>query len=224
MRSSLRLFVALAAMSLPANRGLAAQAAPLAVADSGQFVIRHGTDTVATEQFSRTPTTLNGTLAVRNAKSTAQSYEAVVAPDASVALIQVTVREGAGAAGPKPRVVQQARVIFKDDSVSVDDVSNRGLQTRLFGTERGAVPYLNLSFALLEQAVRRSRAGPGSNRVPLFNLGGGQTVDGQVTPLGGDSLSLAIGKVEFHLRVDPSGRVLSGSIPAQQVVAERVGS
>jgi hypothetical protein len=45
-----------------------------------------------------------------------------------------------------------------------------------------------------------------------------------VTSLGGDSLSLAIGRVEFHLRVDPSGRVLGGSIPAQQVVAERVGS
>jgi hypothetical protein len=147
-----------------------------------------------------------------------------VAPDASVAAIEVTVRERADTAQPKPRVVQRARIIFKDDSVSVDDISNHGLQTRLFGTERGAVPYLNLSFALLEQAVRHRHAGTGPYQVPLFNLGGGQTVEGRVTSLGGDSLSLAIGQVEFRLRVDPSGRVMGGSIPSQQVVAERVGS
>ena len=53
--------------------------------------------------------------------------------------------------------MQRARVIFKEDSAAVDDVSSDGMQTRVFGTERGAVPYLNLSFALLEQAVRRAR-------------------------------------------------------------------
>jgi hypothetical protein len=208
---------------LLASRSLAAQAGSPA-ADSGRFVIHHGADTVATEQFTRTATTLNGTLALRNAKATAQSYQAVMAPDASVALIEVTVREGPDTAKPKPRVVQRARVIFKDDSVSVDDISNRGLQTRVFATERGAVPYLNLSFALLEQAIRRSRAGSAGSVVPLFNLGGGQTVDGKVVSLGTDSLSLAIGGVEFRLRVDRAGRVLGGSIPSQQVVAERIGS
>jgi hypothetical protein len=60
--------------------------------------------------------------------------------------------------------------------------------------------------------------------VPLFNLGGGQTVDGKLSPLGADSLALAIGSVEFHLRVDSSGRVLGARIPAQQVVVDRVGS
>jgi hypothetical protein len=223
MQRTSRWLVVPTAVLLLSGRGLAAQAAATP-ADSGRFIVRHGSDTVATEQFSRTATTLNGTLALRNGRSTAQSYEVVVAPDASVAAIEVTVRERADTAQPTPRVVQRARVIFKDDSVSVDDISNHGLQTRLFGTERGAVPYLNLSFALLEQAVRRPHAGTGPYRVPLFNLGGGQTVEGRVTSLGGDSLSLAIGQVEFHLRIDPSGRVLGGSIPAQQVVAERVGS
>jgi hypothetical protein len=98
------------------------------------------------------------------------------------------------------------------------------MQTRIFGTERGAVPYLNLSFALLEQAVRRSRAAvPEATRVPFFNLGGGQTLDAKVARLGTDSLTMAIGSVEFHLKVDPAGRVLGGTIPAQNLVAERVG-
>jgi hypothetical protein len=196
--------------------------------DSGVFIIRHAGDTVATERFTRTATSLNGTLAIRNASGTLQAYEAVVAPDASVPMIEVTVREapdsGRGTARPTGRVVQRARVIFKEDSAAVDDIKNNGMQTRIFGTERGAVPYLNLSFALLEQAVLRSRAtAPEATRVPFFNLGGGQTLDATVARLGTDSLRMAIGSVEFHLRVDPAGRVLGGSIPAQNLVAERVG-
>lgn len=203
----------------------AALAAQTAAADSGTFIIRHAGDTVATERFTRTATTLQGTLAIRNAKGTSQAYEAVVAPDASVALIEVTVRENRDSGRVQGKLVQRARVIFKEDSVAVDDISGGGLQTRVFGTGRGAVPYLNLSFGLLEQAVRRSRAGAsGSGQVPLFNLGGGQTLDAKISPLGADSLALAIGKVEFHLRVDSTGRVLGGRIPAQDLVAERVGS
>lgn len=191
-------------------------------ADSGTFVIRRAGDTVATERFSRTATTLKGTLTLRNAKGTSQAYDVAVAPDASVPLIEVVVRENVDSGRVPGKVVQRARVIFKEDSAAVDDISDNGLQTRLFGTERGAVPYLNLSFGLLEQAVRRSRAtGQGTGQVPLFNLGGGQTVDAKISPLGADSLTMAIGSVEFHLRVDPSGRVLGGRIPAQGVVAER---
>jgi hypothetical protein len=211
---------------LPALLVLALAGAPHAAAaqsDSGTFVIRHAGDTVATERFTRTATSLKGTLAIRNARGTSQVYEAVVAPDASVALIQVTVRESQDSGKVKGKVVQRARVIFKEDSAAVDDVSNNGLQTRVFGTGRGAVPYLNLSFALLEQAVRRARAAaPAATEVPFFNLGGGQTLEGKLTPLGADSLAVAIGSVEFHLKVDAAGRVLGGSIPKQQVVAERV--
>jgi len=219
---SLARFLALAAGACLATTRLPAQSVP---SDSGTFVIRRAADTVATERFARTATTLEGTLALRNTKGTSQVYHAVVAPDASVALIEVTVRERADTTQSKPRIVQRARVIFKEDSAAVDDVTNHGLQTRVFGTERGAVPYLNLSFALIEQAIRRSRASdPGGGQVPFFNLGGGQTVDGKLSPLGADSLALAIGSVEFHLRVDSSGRVLGARIPAQQVVVDRVGS
>lgn len=191
--------------------------------DSGVFIIRHAGDTVATERFSRTATTLRGTLAIRDAKGTLEAYEAVVAPDASVPLIEVTVRESQDSGRTNGKILQRARVIFKEDSAAVDDMGSRGIQTRILATERGAVPYLNLSFALLEQAVRRSLAtAPATTRVPFFNLGGGQTLDAKVSKLGADSLTLMIGNVEFRLRVDPSGRVLGGAIPAQQLVAERV--
>ena len=94
-------------------------------------------------------------------------------------------------------------------------------ETRLFGTQRGALPYLNLSFALLEQAIRRARVAPDHSQVPFFNLGGGQTVSARLSPLGSDSLLLQIGSVRYHLLVDASGRLMGGRIPAQNVEVRR---
>ncbi|HJR17401.1 MAG TPA: hypothetical protein VJ808_11155, partial [Gemmatimonadales bacterium] len=147
-----------------------------AQSESGTFLVRHGSDTVAIEQFTRTATKLEGTLAIHDANGTSERWVAVIAPDATLPLIEVTVREGSDSGGRKARVTQRARVIFKADSAAVDAVGRDGLQTRLFGTSEGAVPYLNLSFALLEQAVRRARVSAEQTRVAFFNLGGGQTV------------------------------------------------
>ena len=209
---SLALTIAFAAPTL-----LGAQS----VSDSGTFVVRHGRDTVATEQFSRTDTKLEGTLTLRNAKRTSQRWSAMVAPDATLPLIDVTVREGSDSGGRAARVVQRARVIFKEDSVAVDAVGGDGLQTRIFQTDRGAVPYLNLSFALLEQAVRRARVSADASQVPFFNLGGGQTLISKLSRVGTDSLTIEIGPVQLRLRVDPAGRVLGAWIPAQDVIVER---
>jgi hypothetical protein len=191
------------------------------VSDSGTYFVRHGSDTVATEQFHRTSTRLEGTLAIRNSSRTSGRWVAVIGPDATLPLIEVTVREGADSAGRKAKVTERARVIFKEDSAAVDAVGGRGVQTRLFGTQAGALPYLNLSFALLEQAVRRARVAPEHALIPLFNLGGGQTVSAKLSPLGSDSLLLEIGSVRYHLLVDAEGRLIGGRIPAQNVVVNR---
>ena len=190
-------------------------------ADSGSFVVRHANDTVAIERFSRTGIKLEGTLALRNPKKTSEHYSAVIAPDATLPLIEVTVRQGVDSGPVKAKVVQRARVIFKEDSAAVDEVGDAGLVTRVFGTKEGAIPYLNLSFALLEQAVRRARRTQRASHLAFFNLGGGQTISARISPLGSDSLKLDIGDIRFHLRVDREGRVLGGRIPSQDLVVER---
>lgn len=212
----------LAGLLAPMSLLSAPLAAQSTAADSGMFVIRHGDTTVATEKFSRTETSLAGTLSLVNSRNTFQRYNLVVAPDATVPLVEVTVREDADSGRVKARVVSRARVIFREDSAAVDAIIGSRIETRVFGTARGAIPYLNMSFAMLEQAIRRSRAAGGvAAEVPFFNLGGGQTVSAKLTPIGTDSLNLEIGDVAFHLRVDPSGRVLGGTIPAQNVVVTR---
>lgn len=215
MFRSVCLFLLALVLSFPATTS--AQTA----ADSGSYVVRHGSDTLAVERFTRTATMLEGTLALRNSKKASERYSAVVAPDATLPLIEVTVREGHDTGTVKAKVIQRARVIFKEDSAAVDEIGNAGLVTRVFGTEEGAIPYLNLSFALLEQAVRRSRIAQPATQLAFFNLGGGQTLKATLSPLPGDSVKLDIGDIRFHLRVDRQGRVLGGRIPSQDVVAER---
>lgn len=204
---------------------LALSATPLAaqtVADSGTFVVRHGKDTVATERFTRRDTNIEGVLAIHNSRNTSQRYTAVIAPDATVPMIDVAVREDADSGRVKQKLVQRARVIFREDSAAVDAVISQNIETRVFGTRRGAIPYLNMSFALLEQAVRRTRSpGVTTDTVPFFNLGGGQTLSARIQPVGNDSLALDIGDVEFRLKVDEKGRVLGGAIPSQNVLVDR---
>jgi hypothetical protein len=196
---------------------LSAQSAP----DSGSFLVRRGRDTVATERFIRTATKLEGTLSIRNTKGTSERYAAVLASDASVPLIEVTVQEGTDGGSTRPRIVQRARVIFKEDSAAVDEIGRSGLVTRVMGTESGAIPYLNLSFALIEQAVRRARVANQGSSVPFFNLGGGQTLVARLSPLSADSMRMDIGDTRYDLRVNADGRLIGARIPTQNVVVDR---
>jgi hypothetical protein len=189
--------------------------------DSGSFLVRRGRDTVATERFVRTATKLEGTLRIRNTKGTSEHYAAVLAPDASVPLIEVTVQEGTDSGSTRPRIVQRARVIFKEDSAAVDEIGRGGLVTRVMGTESGAIPYLNLSFALIEQAVRRARVANQGSSVPFFNLGGGQTLVARLSPLSADSMRMDIGDTRYDLRVNADGRLIGARIPTQNVVVDR---
>ena len=190
-------------------------------AESGTFVIRRAQDTVAIERFTRQPTRLEGTLSLQNPKRTSERYSAVIAPDATIPLIEVTTREGPDTGARGARIVQRARVIFKEDSVAVDEMSGAGLMTRVFETEAGAVPYLNLSFALLEQALRRARVSANRDQVAFFNLGGGQTLAARVAGIDRDSLTLDIGDVRYRIKLDQQSRLLGARIPAQNVVVDR---
>jgi hypothetical protein len=189
--------------------------------DSGSFLVRRGRDTVATERFVRTATKLEGTLSIWNTRRTSERYAAVLAPDASVPLIEVTVQEGTDSGSTRPRIVQRARVIFKEDSAAVDEIGRGGLVTRVMGTESGAIPYLNLSFALIEQAVRRARVANQGSSVPFFNLGGGQTLVARLSPLSADSMRMDIGDTRYDLRVNADGRLIGARIPTQNVVVDR---
>ena len=200
--------------------------APAWAQDAGGFFVLRGSDTVAVEEFSRGPIELTGTL-LRGTSSAAGDrvrYHAVLVDDQSAPLIELTLwrRDDPERASAR----ETSRVIFKDDSVAIDDISSNGLRTLILPTQRAPIPYLNLSIAFLEQATRRAarRGGRDSVPMPFFNLSGGQTVVGSVRRLGADSALVVLGTVEFRLQVDGQGRILGGTLPAQGLRIIRHGA
>jgi len=205
---------------------LAAQAAAGTPADSAGFVVMKNADTVAIERFERIDVTWKGTLALANKKDVADSWSIVTAPDGTVPLIEVMESQKPPDPRMKARVISRARIIVKGDSVSVDQMTPNGLVTRLFQSEEGVVPYLNLSFGMLEVGLRQAQVAAQKDslglKVYFFNLGGGQTVRGTLVQNADGKAVLNIGEVQFDLVMAPDGRLLSAAIPAQGLKVERI--
>lgn len=193
--------------------------AALSAQEAGGFTVLHGSDTVAVEEFSRHDVELQGSLlrGLANPARARVRYRATLVDDGSAPLVDLSAWSGEDPADGPAR--KTARVIFKDDSAAVDDASRGGgVMTRILPTARAAIPYLNLSTAWLEQATHRlASSATDSLAVPFFNLDGGQTLVGSVRHLGADSALVQIGPVQFRLRVDPSGRILGGAVPGQDL-------
>ena len=191
-------------------------------ADTARFAFMRNTDTITVERVTRSATELSGELVIPPRERERTRYRATLLPDGTAPLLEVSVWRGTDPEGAPAR--QMTRVIFKEDSVAVDDITSGGLKTLLFHTARGAVPYLNLSVAFLEQAVLRARAG-GKSRdamVQFFGLSNGQTVAGTVASPDPTHARLRLGEVEFQLVLDSRGRILSGTVPAQGLTITRL--
>jgi len=209
-----------AMLALIAPTLLAAQTPQPAFPDSGTFVVLHGADTVVVETFFRSDTQVNGMLVNRAAEGRRERFQGTLIPDGTLPLVNFWAWRGDD--GMDTRARQMGRVIFKGDSAAVDELSSGAMGTRLFQTDSGAVPYLNLSFAMLEQATRRAVIiGGDTTTVYLFSLNGGQTAPAKVTRFARDSVTLALGSVTFRLWVDSVGRLLGGAIPEQDVKVVR---
>ena len=221
-----RMIVGLMAGWLLAGTPLVAQTTADAPADSAGFVVMKNADTVALERFARWDVTWKGTLALANKKDVADSWSVVTAPDGTVPLVEVMESQKPPDPRMKARVISRARIIVKGDSVSVDQMTPNGLVTRLFGSESGVVPYLNLSFGMLEVGLRQAQITAKRDSLGLvvyfFNLGGGQTVKGTLVQKPDGKAQLIIGEIQMDLVLAPDGQLSSVAIPAQGLRAERV--
>jgi hypothetical protein len=207
---------------LPALSGLVTAAS----AQQEGFVVLRRADTVAVERFERGTPKWSGTLEIRKQPlAQFEVWSVVRGPERGVVLMEVSEKEAPADARQKPRKIQDARLIFKDDSVAIDAVTSGGLQTRIYHTRAGAMPYLNLSFAMIDLAVDEARrlqpTGAGPVPLPLLNLAGGQTADATVT-FGTGRATVQVGPVAIECVLLPDGRIQSATIAAQQLRAERL--
>jgi fermentation-respiration switch protein FrsA (DUF1100 family) len=181
------------------------------------FLTRVGADTLAVERYTRGAEGVEGVLSVRQGPEVA--YQMALAPDATVRRVELAARAPGASA-------QRSVVVFRGDTVLVEVPGAEGEpQTLRLPTQAGALPFLNLSVAVLEQVALRARAlGGDTVTVPLFSPAGGATFPARVVGARGARATLTVSGVEVRLELDAAGRVREAQVPAQGVRFERAGS
>jgi uncharacterized protein len=205
-------------------------AASLTAQGDGQayaFVLRLANgDTVSVERVVRSATRLQLDLGVRMGASVRATMDLTLGAGATVTRLALEGRRGTAAPDSPPS--QRVTVTLGADSATVEVTPPAGApRVQRFATGAPAIPYVNPSFALVEQMVMRARALGGTGdttRVPLFEMNSGQTVSVAVVRIGSDSVAVAIGPAVSRLAVDAAGHVRGGVIPGQGLVLERTSA
>lgn len=177
-----------------------------------EFVVTRGSDTLAIERFTRTPGEISGTLQLV-ADGIRLSYSAKVTPEGLIPRLEMAVRLANMAPDAAP--VQQLVMHFGGDSVRVDTGS--GKEERV-ASETGVLPFINLSFALFEQAlVHAGNLGGDSVQIPVFLTTGGRTMPLVIERTGPGTVAATIGGVAQRFQMSESGRIMSGEVAAQNL-------
>ena len=203
-----------------------AQAGP----EQGGFIVRMGSDTLAVERFTRSPTQLEGEVVSLVPMARVVRYTASLNPDATVSRFEISGEPAAPAPGG---LRTAAELRFVGDSVHT--VATRGDSTQRFSIAPGAgtLPFVPFTYAMYEQLARRLKQsgrdsvaiaalGPGTQQPFGFSLvrRGGDKVDVDFLPVPG----FYPGGQPGHMRVDGEGRLLAldGSDSPLKVIVERV--
>ncbi len=194
---------------------LAAAAAPARAQERGAFVLLRGKDTLAVEQFERTPTSLRSVL-VERMMGMRVLLDAQLTPDALVSGATMKVWRAAMPDTSAP--IQQATLVVRGDTAALSSPAG----ARSFAIRPGALLYQNAAPSYMEQAILRARAAH-LDTVPEFALNG-MPLTVTVTPQGADSVVLSLAGIPIRVAVDASGRLLGGAIPSQGVTILRATS
>ena len=199
-------------------------AIPIALpAQTGEFLVRLGRDTLAVERYTRTADRLEGEQVVRSPRTVHRLYTATFGPGGAIERFELITHNVDGGPGPLER---RAVATFSGDSVVMTIPRDDSTVTMRVKTGPGALPYIGQGYALVEEVARRARAA-GSERYTtgMLPLGTDELWNVEVNRLGADSLTIQIGPIgPLRMRVDERGTLLgmSGSGSTMQVTVERV--
>ena len=213
----------LAAAALVAPVSLAAQqavpAAPPAASVRGGFIILSGMDTVATERFARFARAGGDSVEVDLRLTRGpRLHEAFVD---SLALVPRMALEQFGAdAAPGAPPLGRLTLRFSDTTLVAE--GNGTPQTVV--VRAGTLPWVNPTFSLVEQLVRRARQLGGAHvEIPMVNVQGAAQFMATIDTSGTDSVVVRFPDAEMHVATDATGRVNGARIPAQNIVVVRTG-
>ena len=193
-------------------------------AQSGEFIVLLGRDTLAIEKYTRTADRLQGEQVVRSPRTVHRIYTVSFGPGGETKQFELVTHNVSGAPGP---LETRATMAFAGES-AVTTVP-RGDSTRTIRAQvgPGALPYLGQAFGLVEEVARRARAAGGDGyTTTMLALGDTDPLAVTVTRRGADSLTFMLGGIgPLRARVDERGTLLgvSGIGGTAQIIVERVG-
>ena len=200
---------------------LAGAASGQAPSDSGSFIVRLGTDTLALERYHRASDEIRGEIVLRVPDLRRVSYTATLTGAGDVGGLDVAIAPvQPGTSAPTHGVMR-----FEGDTADVTLALSDGTRRLRIPARPGAVPLTAFSHALIEQAILQARrAGGDSMAFDWVGLGASAASPSYVAVCGVDSVRLAFFGDPGYARLDRGGRILSldGRATTVKVEVERL--
>ncbi len=190
--------------------------------ERGAFITSLGTDTLAVEQFTRTPARLETDLAVRVPRTRRIHFVATLNPDQTVARLEITVQP----AVPAPDAPAfSGQMVFGKDSAITTVHAGDSTQTLQTAIAAGAMPISSASYALYEQIfLHLKRSGRDSVAFQIVPIGGNQAYPTYAVRRGPDAMDFSYFGSPAHAKVDKDGNLLflDGRETTNKVLVKRV--
>jgi len=190
--------------------------------ERGAFITSLGTDTLAVEQFTRTPARLETDLAVRVPRTRRIHFVATLNPDQTVARLEITVQP----AVPAPDAPAfSGQMVFGKDSAITTVHAGDSTQTLQTAIAAGAMPISSASYALYEQIfLHLKKSGRDSVAFQIVPIGGNQAYPTYAVRRGPDAMDFSYFGSPAHAKVDKDGNLLflDGRETTNKVLVKRV--
>jgi hypothetical protein len=184
----------------------------------GILVLTIATDTFAVERYSRAADRLEGELTGPSIGKI--TYVATLGPTGEVVELALNAwLPGTDSVGPAS---QEARIRMEADSAVAEIIADGRTVIQRLQSVAGAHPYVNPSFALIEQIVLHSESsGAPADGAHLFIAQGGSTHPAIVDRISPDSVVFTLAGMEARLSVSTDGVLRGGVVPVQNLRVHR---
>lgn len=189
-----------------------------------EFIVTAGSDTIATESYTRDSAQVRSELLVKP-QGIRVGFSMSLGPGATIPRLAAEIRSADSA--PSAPAMQRASVEFTRDSALLTVGNATGNTTepmQRLAAPAGTLPFINLSSAIIEQILLRAKAlGGASVEVPVLAVEGAKLLQAKVEWTDVGSATLELGGATIHASVSPAGEFLGGTVATQGVRFTRVG-
>jgi dienelactone hydrolase len=183
------------------------------------FVLTKGTDTLVVERLTRGRSSVSGDLVIKG--QARMTFIAELTPGPSVPMLSFKAW-GSGASIDSPPLQSGTQRLTADSAYIVVNIG--GAERKMSrAISKNPLPIMNNDFAMIELAIARAKAKGGArDTVPMFALTGGVQLDCTIEFVGRDTAVFRIAGQENRFGIDAAGRIMGGTLPAQNIVITRV--